>query len=445
MKMKFISDVPVEFWAQDELGFCDFVDLIQSSFQYTESPFVYGVLGGWGTGKTSILRLLESRLTDQSHESNKVFIPIWFNAWQYENEVNVVYPLFHAIYKKYKDVVGGLDQGQEFLEKFRQIVWSSALALTDIGLRTVTKQLTGEALKLADIANQVDVTKERSNDIYRVLNNWADNVDQLQKAFDLLLNNFARDYSRFHGDVDVESIRFVILIDDLDRCLPDTTLAILESIKNFFLVSNCIFVLGLNPEVVYQGIRLKYKGLDVDGREYLEKILNYSFFVPEPELKRISVFAEKHLENLVLDVEERNQYRNHFVEFGQVIQICRFTNPRKIKRILNRYLLFIGKYHQQLRDFHNPNIVRLIILAEYFPDLFQLFLKDASQAKRQLLQVCSGELPVQEFEQQFAVSVANKHHQLTKMKALFDLDLSLDMKNDLQGHCQAVFQITRLV
>ena len=108
-----------------------------------------------------------------------------------------------------------------------------------------------------------------------------------------MLLAYAKEYPFNKPGATAEDARFVILIDDLDRCLPETVIAILEKIKNFLAVedSPCIFVLALNPKVVYQGIRVKYHGLEIDGREYLEKIINYSFYVPEPDDEYIKKYC----------------------------------------------------------------------------------------------------------------------------------------------------------
>ena len=65
------------------------------------------MLGDWGTGKTSALKTLEARLN--AILKNKAFVsgesvhkPIWFNAWRYENEANLVYALLKATQQDYE-------------------------------------------------------------------------------------------------------------------------------------------------------------------------------------------------------------------------------------------------------------------------------------------------------------------------------------------------------
>lgn len=441
MKMRFLPDEPIT--DKDLLGFDEFVELIQSSIYYTEAPFVYGVLGDWGSGKTSILRLLKNRLINNLEGGTYPFIPIWFNAWQYENEANIVYPLLYAIKRDYDCRIGIFDETKKFGEKFLQVVATSTLALMDLGLRAVTKYFTDETLRLNDIADHLRAVQEHPGELQRVLAGWADEVTNLHSAFESLLDTYASELAILRTGIAKDDICFVILIDDLDRCLPDTAIAVLESIKNYLAVKNCVFVLGLNPKVIYQGIRVKYRGLEIDGREYLEKILNYSFYVPEPELGRVAEFATSQLESLVLDDEKREQYKEHFTEFGQVLQKCHFNNPRKIKRILNRYLLFISKYEE--KSFDNDSLVRLIIIAEYYSDIFQLFLIEYYREGQELLQkladIHSDQFDVKEFEEKFDISIASRYSQLSQMRDLFNF---LHRSSAIFSLAKDVFTITRV-
>jgi hypothetical protein len=449
MKMRFLPDEPIADSLEDLLGFGDLVRLIQTSIYHTKTPFVYGVLGDWGSGKTSILRLLECLLDEDFMNSAHPFVPIWFNAWQYENEANIVYPLLHAIKRDYDRRVGAFDELKEFGKKFLQVVVTSTLALTDLGLRVVTKYFTDEGLKLEDIADHLKSIQEHPSELQRVLDGWVDQVTKLQSTFETLLDIYAGELAALHSGIAKDDVRFVILIDDLDRCLPETAIAVLESIKNHLSVKNCVFVLGLNSRVIYQGIRIKYQGLEIDGREYLEKILNYSFYIPEPEPDRVAAFATSQLERLVLEDEQREQYRELFAEFGQVLQECHFNNPRKIKRILNRYLLFLSKYtgfvsEYEEESFYNHGVVRLIIIAEYYPDIFQLFLKSYRDDRDLLLKLAdihSDRFDVKGFEERFGISIASRYLQLSQRRRLFDFT---NLNSDTFSLAQDVFTITRV-
>ena len=445
MKMRFLPDLPIATQKEDVLGFTRFVESIRNAICHTGTPFVYGVLGDWGSGKTSILRLLQNRLIDDFNNRSFPFVPIWFNAWLYENEANIVYPLLYAIKRDFEQRVGSMTDRKEFRKNFLQVVITSALALTDLGLRVATKHFTGEALKLKDIEDHFKMAKEHPDQLEGVLNNWADEVTKLNEAFQMLLTTYARDLATIQNEFTEEDVKFVILIDDLDRCMPSTAIALLESIKNYLSVRNCIFVLGLNPKIIYQGIRLKYQGLEIEGREYLEKILNYSFQVPEPTPKQLVEFAKLRLNDLLLEDEKREQFRSCFEGFGEYLNSSRFSNPRKIKRILNRYLLFISRFEtadEYREKYENRIVIQLIIIAEYFPNLFQLFLgSNRYDALYQLKDVLSGHIRVKDFDDRFGSSIGPLYSQLLQTGALCDFT-GIDNNTFLQV-AREVFHISQ--
>ena len=340
---------------------------------------------------------------------------------------------------------GPLDEAKEFGERFFQAVVTSALALTDIGFRVSTKHLTGEALGLEDLVKQLEEVRKHPREVESVFNEWGDHVAKLHNAFEVLLTTYANELATLNPGVDANNIIFLVLIDDLDRCLPDTTIAILESIKNYLTVKNCIFVLGLNSQVVYQAIRIKYKGLEINGREYLEKILNYTFYVPEPKPRYVVEFATEQFRKLLVNEEDRKRYSGFFTTFGKILGECNFSNPRKIKRILNRYLFFISTYEENiLREFNIADIVRLIIIAEFFPSLFRLLLEDTSTST-EVLSKLSGNFDVGKFETRYGVNLFDKVSRIKRMNKLFELEIRKDARKSFDEHVQSVFAITRLV
>jgi hypothetical protein len=435
MKMRFLPDKPIENWTQDQLKLGKFVDQLRTAIENTETPFVFGVLGDWGTGKTSALNLLKDSFITKKGDRT-YFIPIWFNAWFYENEANIVYPLLYAIKKDYQQRLKGIDEAKKLGDGLLKVVAASTLALTDVGLRVVSKHFIGDAMKLSDIQEQVKDVLENPGEVEKVLSSWADQVSILSNAYQSLIDSYAAELAATLKDVSQDDIRFVILIDDLDRCLPQTAVTILESIKNFLSANRCVYVFGLNPKVVYQGIKVKYQGLDIDGREYLEKILNYSFYVPEPSVDDVYSFAIKSLEGL-LPESERAPYQDYFVTFGQVLKECRFNNPRKEKRIFNHYLLFIEKNESELSKYYMDNIVKLIILGEYFPNIFVALQNDDS--RREIAKIGGAGFGMKDFENIYGIPFGNSYQQLVKMRNLVIMnENATEQKQRFSAHYQAV-------
>ena len=95
--MRLLADQPIESAAEDSLALTPFVESLRRVLESCETPFVYGLLGEWGSGRTSALRLLEARLRQEREAGTSALVPVWLNVRQYENEVNPIYPLLYAL------------------------------------------------------------------------------------------------------------------------------------------------------------------------------------------------------------------------------------------------------------------------------------------------------------------------------------------------------------
>ncbi len=91
-----------------------------------------------------------------------------------------------------------------------------------------------------------------------------------------------------------EAFRLVVFIDDLDRCLPEKAIELLEAIKLFLDIPGYLFVLGVDKEVVKKGIAHHYKHFENQGEaggnekvisaeDYLEKMIQLPIDLPPIE------------------------------------------------------------------------------------------------------------------------------------------------------------------
>jgi hypothetical protein len=432
MKMKFVPDQPIIGVLQDRLNLSEFSARIWDAIQCSDPPFVFGLIGDWGSGKTSALSILQDQIRKQPIDDTAFyFVPIWFNPWLYENETNIIYPLLHVIHEDYQDHFKNLDRAGNFLTALKKVSYVSTMAVTDLALKAVTNHVMGQALSLDDLVARLKEFEDKSESLNAILAQWADNIGSLKKAFQELLQAYADDLAhkltadnpskKFNSD----NIRFVILLDDLDRCLPQTAITVLENIKNFLSSDKCIYVLALNHKIVHQGIATKYQGVNIDGRQYLEKILNYSFYIPRPSSESLDKFAINSLRSLAPELLDADT-QSAFEQFGATVRECHFDNPRKLKRVLNQYLLYLNKYLTHEKIPFLQNITKFIIMGEYYPEIYQIFIKVPERAKSTLAGLGSSNFSIEKFKDIYGINIANYYSELTRIKQIFSIDLTFE-------------------
>jgi iron(II)-dependent oxidoreductase len=67
-----------------------------------KTPLVIGVYGAWGSGKTTLMETVKSRLKEQSYQDKNVFRKckcVWFQAWKYAQEEQILAALIEEIFR----------------------------------------------------------------------------------------------------------------------------------------------------------------------------------------------------------------------------------------------------------------------------------------------------------------------------------------------------------
>ena len=109
-------------------------------------------------------------------------------------------------------------------------------------------------------------------------------------------------------------INFVVFVDDLDRCLPEKAVEMLELIKTMFNVESFAFVLALDDEVIERGIGHRYKDYHLQGKkpempitgfEYLEKIIHLPFRLPALTREQAAAFVRQYESDIEPDAALR--------------------------------------------------------------------------------------------------------------------------------------------
>ncbi|HEX7600277.1 MAG TPA: P-loop NTPase fold protein, partial [Polyangiaceae bacterium] len=104
------------------------------------------------------------------------------------------------------------------------------------------------------------------------------------------IREFRADFEKLLAELDIKAL--VVMIDDLDRCMPDTIIETLEAIKLFLFVPRSAFVIGADERLVKYAVRRRFPELPGEraevGRDYLEKLIQFPVRVPglgRPEME----------------------------------------------------------------------------------------------------------------------------------------------------------------
>jgi formylglycine-generating enzyme required for sulfatase activity len=150
--------------------------------------------------------------------------------------------------------------------------------------------------------------------------------DHFEEAFERLIARWVHGKGNYHR-IQEEQGALVIFVDDLDRCLPEKTVQVLEAVKLFLDKMGCIFVLGADTRLVREAITLYYEDKGVTGDkagDYLEKIIQLRFDLPPIQEGAMGEYIQ---ETPVSDELMERLWR--------VLVTGAEVNPRKVKTFLN--------------------------------------------------------------------------------------------------------------
>ena len=359
---------------QDRLNFNQYTQVLSNVVRSADTPLTIGVFGPWGSGKTSLMRLVMAAL----QETYKAPILVWFNAWKYNQEealwralviqvLNALRPvsgqdgepsdeqatlirrlddLEASLYGKVeREEVGGVTVD------WNKLVKGSVLGLTHLSLSLLPavggalSKMSEKAAEQLGVGDLASITEAIGRERRKITRDQIKALEQFEREFAAIVEQ----------EIIANKDRcLVVFIDDLDRCLPEKAIEVLEALKLFLDVPGCIFFLGADRDVIQQGIRVKYRGflldsddprvaerrIPISGDDYLEKIVQLPFHLLPLDESRVTQFIQDSGVDLPPDC-------------AGIFAAGLEANPRKVKRTLNifRLLYELAKIRQQAQEF----------------------------------------------------------------------------------------------
>src|SRR3984957_589943 len=394
-----------------------------------EQPVTIGVHGDWGAGKSSVLEMIESGLNSQ-----KDVLCLKFNGWRFQGFEDAKIALIEGIVTGCNEKPPILTKTSEAvkniyhrIDKLKAAKKDGALALTAfaathgfgihaLGIPALMGAIEGGARDPATSSKEnAESVLSGVKDVLKPAEpkNVPEEIAEFRKAFDELLKKAG-----------IEQL--VVLIDDLDRCLPDTAIETLEAVRLFVFTSRTAFVVAADEAMIEYAVRKHFPDLpDTTGpqtyaRNYLEKLIQVPFRIPAlgetetriyvtllfvgaelgedaPEFAKLIAAARERLKRpwkgAVLDAvtvkaalrEKAHRAQNALIlsdQVGPILASGTRGNPRQIKRFLNTLLLRQSSAHARGfgDDVKLPALAKLMLAERFLPRLFEQIATSAASA-----------------------------------------------------------------
>lgn len=255
-------------------------------------PVSIGISGNWGTGKSSMVKMIGASLR-RSDAGNNKYIFLEFNAWLYQGYDDARMALLQSVADR---LVAESERRQthivEALEFAKRVNWLRVgKLLTPVALGAVVGGTMGGPIG-AIIGAVGGLCKNEgaptSEDIEKVKNAYGMLQPELsgllkEKEAKSLPQEIAELRSTFENLLSAMDVTLVVLVDDLDRCLPDTAISTLEAMRLLLFLPHTAFIIAADEQMIRGAVRAHFGNVDLnDDRvtSYFDKLIQVPLRVP---------------------------------------------------------------------------------------------------------------------------------------------------------------------
>lgn len=386
----------------DLLDFDYLVDVTKKIIQNDDlTPSTIGIYGDWGSGKSSLMDMVMSELSE-----DKDVLCLKFNGWLFEGYEDAKVALIGSILdeiskkkrlsEKAKGVLKNLYDNTDFIKLSSKLtkygidffLTGGIFTLTDITIGTIKNALSSQGS---------EAEKEEIEGVLKALKS-----KEIRKS----VKSFHDDFANLLKQTKIK--RLVVFIDELDRCKHDTILDTLEAIRLFLFAKGTSFVIGADERQIRYAVQMKYpdvEGNQMDiGKEYLEKLIQYPIRIPQLGRKEVDFYImcllfEKDFSNDIISIRNiiKEGKEQNFLDFELTYELIKEKsedlaerlkdtislskqmssvlakglngNPRHCKRFLNAMesRVMMANFRKIPLD---RKVLAKLMLVEYFKDPF---------------------------------------------------------------------------
>lgn len=370
------TDNSIEGELQDSLGFKEYSNVFAHiiNTKISDLPITIGIFGGWGSGKTSLMKLIQNKI-------NNRYKTIWFDAWKFDKDEDVRRALIQHIVNKLEEDIKEIEKKFKEEEPFKLFNGYVTEIGKDIAYLAARSSVLYLSKGSVDINNARKYVKKKKKKVYKKalegieglkdinLEEYKKMVSEIMKiniTFEKLVTEYLKIVNE-KSNGNKRNNKIVFFIDDVDRCLPDRAIDVLNSLKLFLDSKNCIFIIGIDDKMIDSAFNERYGNHYMEEKSYLDKIVQVSFRIPALTLKYVDKTLGKHFKgHVMLGGEGMNLFINSY-----------FDTIRKIKKFANNFAVSYSIYYESTGTPPNHALLAKIIAIRMLrKDYFERIISD---------------------------------------------------------------------
>ena len=346
------TDTPIKAREQDLIGRIPFAERLADILKSAAGPesLVIGLYGPWGSGKTSVINLVENALSRKDDDGKAGVSVVRFEPWNYLTAEQLLAQFL-------KEVEGALDKDAYGRRKLfgklrgkRPEVLNAFAAYSEALLMTAGAAASLAGAPLAGVA--VPAFGNRLTSRLRKSADRAGSVSAKKQRLE-------EELLKFDG-------RVAVIIDDIDRLPNDQVRMVFQLVASLAKLPKINYLLSFDEEVVTRALSEVQK---CDGAEYLEKVVQVPVRLPSissGDLERIllkdinAIFEAFSYRREDLDDKRWNGVCLTFLNnrFSTIREVRRFSNALKAKlSILPRFCCFEDVVALAVLELKVPKVV----------------------------------------------------------------------------------------
>jgi predicted KAP-like P-loop ATPase len=389
-----------------------------------DKPISIGVHGDWGAGKSTVLALIAAQIKEQEKAAEKEKLRplcLRFNTWQFQGFEDVKTALLEAIITQVREKRSTITNVKEqVIEALKQVDYLKlAKKAAQWGLTFYTGVPHPEAIKDAVGAFKALLDLGRDKITPEEIEKASGEVEGLIKPsagpkVPEHIEAFKKEFAKLLKVAEISKL--IVLIDDLDRCLPETVIESMEAIRLFLFTEGTAFVIAADEAMVQYSVKQHFpdlpnsQGPRTYAQNYLEKLVQVPFRIPP--LGSVEI---QHYITLVLTEAALGPQHAAFQRLAEIAR-QKMREPWKAERITPTEI------SDALKGELDDSIKQLIVKSDQF---YQILAEGTQGNPRQLKRFLNALLLRRE------IAVARGLEQHIELAVLAKLMLAEYYKDDL--------------